>query len=48
MIASVKHGELQANVSHNNGAPESTIHGWLTDSTDWTKGKKPDLPNAHI
>ena len=32
MIARVKHGESQANESHENGVPEQTIHGWLKDA----------------
>ena len=28
-MTSIKHGESQANVSYENGVPESTIHVWL-------------------
>ena len=54
-MASVKCGESQANMFHENGVPESTIHGWLrdeekycdfvdaADSTDWMKRKRAKL-----
>ena len=59
VIASVKRGEWQANVSHGNGVPESTIRGWLrheeklcnfvkkADSPEWMKKKGPELPKTH-
>ena len=28
---SIKHSQSQANVTHDNGAPESTIHWWVKD-----------------
>ena len=52
MIAGIKRGESQANVSRDNGVPGSTIRGWLrkewklrdfvdtVNSTDRMKGKK--------
>ena len=48
----IKCSESQARLSHDNGVPESTIHGWLgdeeklcdfvhmVDSTDWIKVKE--------
>ena len=31
VVARVQNGESQANVSHDNGVPQSTIRGWLKD-----------------
>ena len=55
VIVSIKHGQSQTNMSHDNGAPESTIHGQfkgeekffdildVVDSIDRLKRKKPEL-----
>ena len=52
VIASIKHGELQANMSCDNAVSKSAIHGWVrdkeklcdfvdtVDSTEWMKRKK--------
>ena len=52
MIASIKCGESQVNMSCDDGVLGSTVHGWLRDkeklrvfvdmlnSTDWIKRKK--------
>ena len=46
VIASIKCSESQANMSSDNGVPESTIHRWLRDEyklcdfIDWMKRKK--------
>ena len=60
VIASIKNGQSQASISHDNSVLESTICGWLryeeklcdfvdiVNPTDWMKSKKAKTAGFHM